>query len=114
MFIHYMFVDIIFPLTKTIPIIFKHITTDYQTLETWIDHNATRYHNFNQLPHALPYIYLSLTWIDHNPMRCHNFNILPHGLPYISSQFSIVWDYLQSVTTLYHQIHKKLYINILF
>ena len=23
---------------------------------TWIGHNATRYNNFNALPHALPYI----------------------------------------------------------
>ena len=23
----------------------------------WIGHNATRYHNFNALPHTLPYIF---------------------------------------------------------
>ena len=36
---------------------FERVTTYYQTLKTWIDHNATRYHNFNALPHALPYIF---------------------------------------------------------
>ena len=28
-----------------------------KTWITWIGHNATRYHNFNALPHALPYIF---------------------------------------------------------
>ena len=54
MFIHYMYVDIIFPLTKAIPVMFERLTTHYQALQTWIGHNATRYHNFNALPHALP------------------------------------------------------------
>ena len=53
MIIHYKYVDILFLLTKAIPIMFEHVTTHYQTLETWIGHNATRYHNFN----ALPYIF---------------------------------------------------------
>ena len=50
MFLHYMYFDLLFPLTKAIPIMF---TTHYQTLQTWIGHNATCYHNFN----ALPYIF---------------------------------------------------------
>ena len=93
MFIHYMFVDILFPPTKAIPIMFEHsfhsnkshsnyVWTHYKTLETWIVHNGTRYHNFNPLRHALPYIFLSLTRIDHNAICYHNFNILPHALPY--------------------------------
>ena len=45
-----------------IPIMFEHVTTHYQTLETWIDHNATRYHNFNLLPYAFHTFYLSLAW----------------------------------------------------
>ena len=52
-----MYVDILFPLTKAIPIKFECVTTDYQTLKTWIGHNATRYHNFNVLPHTLLYIF---------------------------------------------------------
>ena len=52
-----MYVDILFPLTKTIPIIFENVTTNYRTLQTWIGHNAMRYHNVNALPHALPYIF---------------------------------------------------------
>ena len=39
-----MYVDILFPLTKAIPIKFECATTYYQTLKTWIGHNATRYH----------------------------------------------------------------------
>ena len=61
-----MYVDVIFPLTKAIPIMFEHVTTHYQTLQTWTGHDATRYHNFNALPHALP-----------------------HALPYIFSQFNM-------------------------
>ena len=53
-----MYVATLFPLTKAIPIMFERVTTHYQTLQTWIGHGATRYHNFNALPHALPYIFL--------------------------------------------------------
>ena len=56
----------IFPLEKAIPIMFEHVTTHYQTLQTRIGHNANRHHNFNALPHALP-----------------------HALPYIFSQFNM-------------------------
>ena len=84
-FIHYMFVDRLFLLTKAISIMFEPATTHYQTLQTWIRHNTTRYHNFNALPHTLPYIF---------------------------SQFSMVWDDLQQVTTRYRQIYKKMYNDI--
>ena len=47
-------------ITKAIPILFEHVTTYYQTPETWIGHNATHYHNFNHLLHALPYIFSQL------------------------------------------------------
>ena len=57
MFMHYMYVDILFPLTKAIPIMFERVTAHYQTLQTWIGHNAARYHNLNALLHALPYIF---------------------------------------------------------
>ena len=64
MFIHYMYDDIVFPLTKAIPIMFERVTTYYQTLWTWVGHNTTRYHNFNALPHALLYIFsqFSMFW----------------------------------------------------
>ena len=60
------YVDILFSLTKSIPIMFEHVTKHYQTLQTWMGHDATRYYNFNALRHALP-----------------------HVLPYIFSQFSM-------------------------
>ena len=81
-FIHYIYVDILFLLTKAVQIMFKRVTRHYQTLHTWISHNVT---------------------------RCHNFNTLPHALSYIFSQFSIVWGYLQRVTMCYCQIYKKIY-----
>ena len=74
MFLHYMYVDILFPLTKAILIMFKHIITHYKTLQTWIDHNATSYHNFNVLLHVIAYLF---------------------------TQFSMVWGYLQRVTMRY-------------
>ena len=36
MFAHYIYVDIIFPLTKAFPVMFEIVTTHYQTLQTWI------------------------------------------------------------------------------
>ena len=84
MIIHYMYVDIVFPLTKSIPIMFERVTIHYQALQTWIGHNPTIYLNFNALPHALP-----------------------HALSCIFSHFSVVWGYLQRVTTGYCQTYKK-------
>ena len=57
MFMHFMFVDMC-PLTKAIPIMFEYVATHYQTLtlQTWIDHDAIWYHNFNASPHALLFI----------------------------------------------------------
>ena len=63
----------------------------------------TRYRTFS----------LSFIWIGHNATRYHNFNVLLHALPYIFSQFSMVWGSLQCVTTSYRQIYKK-YILIFF
>ena len=87
-FLHYMCVDIVFPLTKAIPIMFQRVTTYYQTLKTWIGHN------FNTLPHSLPYIFFSLAWIVDNATWYHNFNVVAHKLSYIFSQCSMVWSYL--------------------
>ena len=52
-FMHYMYVDILFPLTKSTTIMSERVVTYCQTLKTWIGHNARRYHKFNALPHAL-------------------------------------------------------------
>ena len=54
---------------------------------------------------------LSLIWIGHNAMCYRNFNVLPRASTYIFSQFSILWRYLQHVTTRYRQVYKKLYTN---
>ena len=56
---------------------------------------------------------LSLTWLAYNATHYHNFNVLPHALPYIFSKFSMVWGYLQRVTARHRQIYKKIYINAL-
>ena len=66
--------------------------------------SSTRYHTLS----------LSLTWIGQNATSYHNFSVLPHTLLYIFSQCNMVWGYLQRVTTRYHQIYKKIYINSLF
>ena len=86
----------------------KDMTT-FQTLQTWIGHNATRYQlqtRYHTRYHTLYHIFsLSSTWIGHNGMRCLNFNLLLHALPYIFSQFSMVWRHLQRVRTEDHQIY---------
>ena len=41
MSIQYMYVEILFHLTKVIPIMFQHVTKHYQTLQTRIGHNGT-------------------------------------------------------------------------
>ena len=46
-----MHVDMLFPLTKVISVMFERVTTYYQTLKTWVDHK------FNALPHVLMYIF---------------------------------------------------------
>ena len=67
-----MYVDRLFPLKKPSQFMFGHVTTHYQTVQAGTGHNAIRYHNSNSLPHLLPYIF---------------------------SQFSMVWDYFQWVST---------------
>ena len=47
MFIDYMYVDNLFSPTKPMKVTFEDLTTHYQTLLTWICHNATRYHTFS-------------------------------------------------------------------
>ena len=88
---------------------YERVTTYYQTLKTWIGHNATRYHKINALPQALPYTFSQLDMNSHNATCYHNFNELPHALPYIFSQCTMVWGYLQRC--LFGAIYKK-YINI--
>ena len=105
-FLHYMYVDILFPLTKAIPIMY--VTTYYQTLKTWIGHNAMRYHKITRYHKRYHTLSLSFTWIGHNATCYHNFNELPHALPYIFSQCTMVWGYLQGC--LFGAIYKK-YIN---
>ena len=61
MFINYVYVDVLFSLAKAIAIMLERVIRNNQTLQTWIGHNATRYHNFNALPHALPYIFSQVT-----------------------------------------------------
>ena len=63
------------------------ISNTASTLETWIGHNAMRYHFLNALNYALP-----------------------HVLPYIFSEIFLVLGNLQRVTTRYRQIYKKIYI----
>ena len=105
-----MHVGILFPLTKAIPMMFEGATTHYQTLQTWISHNATRYYNFSALLHVFMCcrtFFLSLTLVGHNATCYYNFNVLPHAIPSIFTQFSMGWGYLQRVTTRYRQIYKK-------
>ena len=65
---------------------------DVATLQTWIGHNVTHYHNWNALAHAVP-----------------------QTLPYIFSEICLVLGYLQSVTTCYRYKNiQKLLIYIVY
>ena len=44
-------------------------------------------------------------------MRYHNFNVLPHTIPYIFTQFSMVTLHYRQI---YKKMYKKMYINIFF
>ena len=103
------YVDILFPLTKSIPIMFEHVTKLYkhgwammQRVTITSTRYGTRYHTFYHTFSP------SLTWLGYNAMYYHNCNVLP----YIFSNFSMVWGYLQRVATCYCQIYKTIYINI--
>ena len=45
-------------------------------------------------------------------MQYHDFNMLPHALPYTFSQFSMVWGILQRFTMRYTKFKKKILIHI--
>ena len=53
-------VDLLFALSKALLIIFEKLATHYQTLETWIGHNATRYPILDALPYIFSEIFLVL------------------------------------------------------
>ena len=55
--------------TKSIPIIFEHLATHYQALETLIDHNATLYPKLNALPLASPNIFYKICLVLGNCQR---------------------------------------------
>ena len=47
----------------------------------------------------------SQAWIGHNARGYHNFNVLPHTIPYIFTQFSMV---LGLFATRYHALPSNL------
>ena len=57
------YVDILFHLTKAIPIRLQQVTSYYQTLQTWIGHNVTRYYNYHKHYQMRYFTFsLSLAW----------------------------------------------------
>ena len=76
-------VHIHFAESKAIPVIFEHLASHYQTLETWIGHNATHYSNLNALPHALPYSFSEIFLVLRNLQRVTTRYALPKFIIYI-------------------------------
>ena len=77
------------PYPSVTSVIFSHIervTTHYQTLQTWIGLNVTRYHSLNALPHALPNKYSEI---------CLVFGLFAtryHALPFLNiSIYSFIY-----------------------
>ena len=74
MFTHYMFVDILFPLTKAIPIMFERVTELYKhgyAIMQRVNITSTRYHT---LYHTFS---LSLAW----------FGAICNKLPHVTVKF---------------------------
>ena len=91
-FIDYMYVEILFPLTKIIATMFERVTTHGQTIMQRVTITSMRYHtHYHMRYHAF---FLSLTWGGHNATCYHNFNLLSHTIPNIFTQLSMVWGYL--------------------
>ena len=86
-----MYVDIIFSITKVIPIMFERVTTRYP-----------RYCTF----------YLSLTWVDHKATRYHSFNVLPHTIPTFSLSLACFRVICTTIPRVTFKFYKKMYINI--
>ena len=92
----------------TIPSTCYH--TLYQTFSlslAWFGTKATFYHMFERVTTLPNFVQ---TWIGHDATRYRNFNVLRDALPYIFSKFSMVWDYLQRVTTRYRKMYEKIHI----
>ena len=114
MFINYMYVDILFPPTKAITIMFKrlpYITKFYKHGQDIMErvtitstHYHMRYRTFS----------LSLTQVRHNSMHYQNFNVLPTQYHTFSLTLAWFWVYLQRVTTIQFTFLKKVLICISF
>ena len=91
---------------------FERVTTHYQTLQTWMLHNATSYRNFYVLPHALAYIFsqfnmgmqrITITLTCYH-MRYHTFSLS-------LAWFGVICNALPRVSVTFT---KKMYISIFF
>ena len=95
MLIQHTYVDILFLLTKVIPVMFErvalipklfgHLQAIMQPVTITSTHYHTRFHTRYRT------FSLGLTQIGHNGTHYHNFNALTHALPYIFSRFSMAW-----------------------
>ena len=85
MFILYIYVDILFPVTKAIPFMSERVTEPYQTLQTWRGHNATHYHYHT----GYRTFSLSLTWMGHNAMPYYNLTC--YHMRYHTFFLSLAW-----------------------
>ena len=97
-FLHYMYADILFPLTKAVPIMFEYVTIFYIHVLPNSKHmnrlqhvtiSSTRYHTYY---HMLQQMFsLSLTWISHNATCYYNSIVLFHTLRFIFF-LSVAWS----------------------
>ena len=114
MFINYMYVDVLFPLTQAITIMFQCVTIHNQALKTVMQCvviTSARYHT--RYHRSYRTFFLSLTWVGHNALNYHNFNVLPREIPHLFTQFSIFGGLFATHTTRYRLFLKK-NINIIF
>ena len=106
------YVDIVFPLTKIIPIMFERVTTHYQTLQTWMLHNATCYRNFDVLPHALAYIFSQFNMgMQRITITLTCYHMRYHTFSFSLAWFGVICNALPRVSVTFT---KKMYISIFF
>ena len=91
---------------------FERVTTHYQTLQTWMLHNATCYRNFDVLPHALAYIFSQFNM----GMQRITITLTCYYMRYHTFSFSLAWfgvicNALPRVSVTFT---KKMYISIFF
>ena len=91
---------------------FERVTTHYQTLQTWMLHNATCYRNFDVLPHALACIFSQFNMgMQRITITLTCYHMRYHTFSFSLAWFGVICNALPRVSVTFT---KKMYISIFF